>query len=64
MNLLKRKISLLKHMKYIAGSTITLKAHLAAKVYSFELQIAELFEMGFFDGLDELTLFRVMSALV
>lgn len=61
--LLKRKISLLKDMNYISDK-LTNKATLAAKVYSFELAIGELFQAGFLDRLDEETLFVLSTALV
>ena len=64
LNLLKRKISLLKNLGYIKGTEITQKAQLAAKVYSFELAIGELFEAGFLDSLEEEDLFVFVIALV
>jgi len=64
LDLLKRKIALLKNMKYIDHSLITEKAHLASKVYSFELPIGELFEQKYLDGLDEESLFMLINALV
>jgi len=62
--LLRRKIAMLREMRYINGYELTPKAELAARVYSFELQIAELFAQGFFDSLDPETLFIVICALV
>ncbi len=62
--LLKRKMSLLKDLDYIVGLNLSHKADLAAKVYSFELAIGELFESGFLDSLDEESLFILISALV
>jgi len=64
LNLLKRKISLLKNLGYIQGAEVTQKAQLAAKVYSFELAIGELFEAGFLDDLQEEDLFVFVTALV
>jgi len=64
LDLLKRKIALLKNMKYIANSLITEKAHIASKVYSFELSIGELFEQKYLDALDEESLFMLINALV
>jgi len=64
LSLLKRKISLLKNLGYIKGTEITQKARLAAKVYSFELAIGELFEAGFLDSLSEEDLFVFVVALV
>lgn len=63
LGLLKRKISLLKNLNYIIKGGISLKASLASKVYSFELQIGELFDSGYLDGLDEESLFIVINAL-
>ncbi|HDN85765.1 MAG: hypothetical protein DRP68_05525 [Candidatus Omnitrophota bacterium] len=63
-NLLKRKLQLLKEVGYIIGNTLSWKGELASKVYSFELQIGELFESGFLESLDEKTLFMVISSLV
>jgi len=64
LGLLKRKISLLKNLGYIVDSSISLKAHLAAKVYSFELAIGELFEQKYLDCLDEEDLLATITALV
>ena len=64
LSLLKRKVSLLKSLGYIKGTEITQKAQLAAKVYSFELAIGELFEAGFIDSLCEEDLFVFVVALV
>jgi len=64
LSLLKRKVSLLKNLGYIREAEITQKAQLAAKVYSFELAIGELFEAGFLDNLDEEDLFVFVAALV
>ncbi len=64
LNLLKRKVALLKEMKYIVNGGISWKAELASRVYSFELQVGELYEKGIFDSLDELSFFVVICALV
>jgi len=48
----------------IKGTEITQKAQLAAKVYSFELAIGELFEAGFIDSLCEEDLFVFVVSLV
>lgn len=63
LGLLKRKVSLLRHLNYIIEGGISWKADLASKVYSFELQIGELFDSGFLDSLDEASLFMVINAL-
>ncbi|MCD6583702.1 MAG: DEAD/DEAH box helicase [Candidatus Omnitrophica bacterium] len=63
-NLLKRKLQLLKDTGYIIGNTLSGKGELASKVYSFELQIGELFESGFLESLDERMLFVIISSLV
>jgi len=64
LGLLKRKIALLKDMGYIVDSSLSQKADLASKVYSFELAIGELSQIGFLDRLDEESLFILISALV
>jgi len=64
LELLKRKISLLKDMKYIIEGDISWKAELASRVYSFELPIGELYEKGILENLDENTLFVLISSLV
>ena len=64
LGLLKRKISLLKDLGYITKSGLSHKANLAAKVYSFELAIGELFELGYLDKLDPESLFVLITALV
>ncbi len=62
--LLKRKISLLKALGYINNDGLSPKADLAAKVYSFELSVGELFAGGYLDTLDQESLFTVITALV
>jgi len=64
LGLLKRKISLLKDLGYITGPAISRKAELAAKVYSFELAVGELFAGGILDTLNEESLFLLTIALV
>lgn len=64
LNLLRRKIALLKEMNYIVDKGISWKAELASNVYGFELAIGELFEKGYFDNLDEINLFITIVALV
>jgi len=64
LELLKRKVSLLKNLNYILEGNISWKADLASKVYSFELPVTEMFETGFLDSLSEEDLFIVISALV
>ncbi|MEI8350632.1 MAG: DEAD/DEAH box helicase [Candidatus Omnitrophota bacterium] len=63
LGLLKRKMELLRNLGYIVDGGISWKADLASKVYSFELQIGELFDSGYLDGLDEESLFIVINAL-
>jgi len=64
LDLLKRKVSLLKYMEYITNNEITSKAELSARVYSFELQIGELYDTGMLNSLDGLSLFILICALV
>jgi superfamily II RNA helicase len=64
LELLKRKVLLLKEMGYIIEESISWKADLASKVYGFELPIGEIFDSGFLDNLDELGLFLTITSLV
>ena len=64
LKLLKRKILLLENLGYIVNSNISQKAQLAAKVYSFELSIGELFNQGVLDNLNIEQLFILITALV
>lgn len=59
-----RKIELLKSMNYIVDNLVSEKGKFASKVYSFELQVGELFEKGFLHTLDEPNLFIAILALV
>ncbi|MBU2103028.1 MAG: hypothetical protein KKF80_06495, partial [Candidatus Omnitrophica bacterium] len=63
-HLLGRKMTLLESLRYIADGSITWKADLASKVYSFELQMGELFENGFWESLDARALFIIIVAMV
>jgi superfamily II RNA helicase len=63
LGLLKRKISLLRSLNYIIEGGVSWKADLASKVYSFELQIGELFDTGYLESLDVETLFIVICSL-
>jgi len=63
--LLKDKILLLKEFNYIAqNSRLSWKGELASRVYSYELQLGELYENGFLESLNEKELAMVLSALV
>ena len=62
--LMKRRVNLLNHLEYIIDDTLSWKADLAAKVYSFELAISEMFDQGYLDSLDERSLFMAITALV
>ncbi len=64
LSLLRCKMGLLAEMEYIKDGRLTTKGHLAAKVYSFELQIGEMFASGFMDTLPEEDLFILILALV
>jgi superfamily II RNA helicase len=64
LGLLKRKICLLKELKYIVDDQISHKAQLAAGVYSFELAIGELFSQGYLEKFNEEDLFILITALV
>jgi len=64
LELLKRKLSLLKEMRYIIDGEISWKAELASRVYSFELPMGELYQKGILEELDENTLFIIVASLV
>ncbi|MCK5494472.1 MAG: DEAD/DEAH box helicase, partial [Candidatus Omnitrophica bacterium] len=64
LELLNRKMDLLKDSGYIIDSKITKKAELASTVYSFELIIGELFENNYFNNLHPEDLFVIITALV
>ncbi|MBU2251714.1 MAG: hypothetical protein KKH25_05600, partial [Candidatus Omnitrophica bacterium] len=64
LGLFKRKIELLKNLGYIRQNKLSQKGELAAKVYSFELTIGELFEKGYLDSLPAEDLFVLITALV
>lgn len=65
LQLLKNKIHLLKYLHYIKQSgALSWKGELSSRIYSYELQIGELYENGFLEGLGEKELALVISSLV
>ncbi len=64
LGLFKRRLKALKEMGYIRENILTAKGELAAKVYSFELSIGELFDKGYLDSLTSENLFVLIAALV
>ena len=65
LNLIKRKIELLKELKYITQDKIlSWKGELASRLYSYELPIGQLYEEGFLEEADEKTLLITISSLV
>ena len=65
LSLLNNKILLLKELGYIMeDNKLSWKGELACRLYSYELQMGQLYENGFLDNLDEKELALVLSALV
>lgn len=64
LDLLEAKVSILKEMGYIAGGGLTAKGSFAAKVYGYELPLAELYSQGMLDGLSETELGIICLSLV
>ncbi|MFC1514735.1 DEAD/DEAH box helicase [Candidatus Omnitrophota bacterium] len=65
LQLMKNKIDLLKELGYISrDQKLSWKGEFASRMYSYELQIGELFEKGFLEALSEKELVLFVSALV
>jgi superfamily II RNA helicase len=64
LNLLRRKVKLLHYLYYIKKSKLTAKGELASRIYSFELQLGEIYESGLLEKIDTLSLFILICALV
>lgn len=60
----RRRLALLRDLKYIDGPDLTERGDLAAQIYGWELQVTELFAAGLFDRLSEDQLNVVMASLV
>ncbi|MBD3264121.1 MAG: DEAD/DEAH box helicase [Candidatus Omnitrophica bacterium] len=64
LNLIRRKIKLLKDLGYIEKGEISIKGELASRVYGFELTVGELFSNGFLLNCKEEDLFTLITSLV
>ncbi|MBN2484167.1 MAG: DEAD/DEAH box helicase [Candidatus Omnitrophica bacterium] len=64
LNLMRRKLNILKSLGYIVKGGLSQKAELAAKVYSYELQVGELYARNHLEKLDPEELFVVLCCLV
>jgi superfamily II RNA helicase len=64
LELLEAKVSILKDMGYISDGAITAKGGFAAKVYGYELPLAELYSQGMLDELSEVELGVICLSLV
>ncbi|MBN2489704.1 MAG: DEAD/DEAH box helicase [Planctomycetes bacterium] len=62
--LLDKRLTVLRKAGYIDGERLTEKGRFASRVYGFEVQLAELFEFGFFRALDEIDILLVLGAVV
>lgn len=62
--LIQRKISLLKDLGHISGEKLTSKGEFASWMYGYELALSEMLEQGFLETLDEASLAALLSALV
>lgn len=63
-SLIKAKISLLKNSGYIKEDALSEKGHFAKAVYGYELILSELYEEGFLEDLDEVSLGILAGAVV
>jgi len=64
LNLMKRKMALLREMRYISGESLTAKGEFASCLYGFELLISEMHERGFLEMLDPTKLNIVLLSLI
>lgn len=62
--LLVRRLDVLKHFRYCDGTRATDKGRFAAKVFGFEVPVAELLWGGRLDGLDEAEVAALFVAIV
>ena len=58
------RLSVLRKAGYIDEEHLTDKGRFASRIYGFEVQLAELFDYGFFRGLDEIDILLVLAAIV
>jgi len=65
LSLIKSKLSLLKKLNYITGGgNLSNKGKLASRIYSYELQVGEMYEKNFLQRLGEKELAVVISSLI
>jgi len=64
LQLMNRKVDLLKKMGYISSDKLTDKGIFAAKIYGYELPISELYDQGHLNDLSELDLAILLLAMV
>lgn len=64
LKLMESKLNLLKDMGYIKNGELTQKGKFAKTVYGYELLLAELYEQGVFEQLDEFGLGITAAAMV
>jgi superfamily II RNA helicase len=62
--LIQRKISLLRDLGHIRGEKLTSKGEFASWMYGYELALSEMLEQGFLETLNEASLSALLSALV
>ncbi len=62
--LLRRRIQVLRDLGYLRDRALTARGRLAAQIYGYELQVAELLAAGVLDGLDASLLNVVFTATV
>jgi len=62
--LLECRLNVLKKAGYIDGELLTDKGRFASRIYGFEVQLAELFDFGFFRNLDEIDILLILGAIV
>ena len=60
----KKRLNLLKSLKYIEDGRLSVKGRVASWVYGYELQTAELLFSGFFDRMDEDQINVLATAIV
>ncbi len=64
LELMQRKLGLLEEMGYITSQALTRKGEFASWIYGYELMLSEMHEALFLDGVNEVELTTIISALV
>ncbi|MCM8776087.1 MAG: DEAD/DEAH box helicase [Candidatus Omnitrophica bacterium] len=64
LDLIRRKLDLLRDLGYLAKGKLTPKGEFAASIFGYELMISEMHEDGMFENLDETSLNMILSGLV